>query len=31
VAFGPDEISRRRVLVMNTSQEFRREEVGGYM
>ena len=31
VAFGPDEISRRRALVMNTSQEFRREEAGGYM
>lgn len=31
VAFGPDEMSRRCALVMNTSQEFRREEAGGYM
>lgn len=31
VPLGPDEISRRRVLVINTPQEFKREEVGGYM
>ena len=31
VAFGPDEISRRRVLVRNISQEFKREEAGGHM
>ena len=29
--FGPDEISRMRVLVINTPQELKREEVGGYM
>lgn len=31
VPFGPDEISRRHVLVINTPQELKREEVGGYM
>ena len=31
VPFGPDEISRMRVLVINTPQELKREEVGGYM